>query len=623
MSISYPSNDVTVLRVPNVGNFRASFVYDFFVPDERTNDSGEAPDSVKLMPAETFDAARIDEISRVVPRFVRFDFTPVRVSSPQGNEFARQPDPSGAGTLLDISDNVSQLQTEETFAAAGMTGLEFQDDNIDTKLFTLVSGSVAKRVSSYNRNIQGQIAAQGQTVISLLTSEHSLLDAAKALAADTSSGVSNNLVVNALDQVRALRLKFIDDARQKEIVSDEFSRLKNVSLRAQFSNAIVGRVVKNVVNDPMSVFSDEFTVINKRAQALQEAYIAQTNPGQIRSDEFETAFIAAETRPVDAHDYPASMQIVGYIIEKSELTEDGQLRSWPPIIIENPAASTAVDLQVAYGKTYVYTVRTVAQLSVRASVENRDEVSLGIGLVESHRSPRSFVNCVEETPPPAPVDFNVTWSYTHDAPLLHWSFPVNTQRDIKKFQVFRRTTILEPFQLVRELDFDDSQIRFPNPETPDPSLVEVLDVPSTNFLDREFTRESRFIYALCSVDAHGLTSNYSIQFDVSFDPFKNRIRKSLVATSGAPKSYPNMTLRQELFTDTIKSSGHTRLRIAFDPEFLELRDRAGNDLGLITFDNRGGGRYRLQIVNTDVMKEEVVDVRIDDMRPTDAKTVHP
>lgn len=614
MSISYPSNDVTLLRVPNVTDFRASFVYDFFTVDEQTNDSGEAPNSVRVLPAEAFDAARIDQIRRVVPRFVRFDFTSAVIpQASAGNEFMHPPDVGR--TDLDIASNLDHLQGEDTFAASDASGLEFQDGNIEQKLFIAVSGSVGKRVSSFNRNVQDQVEAQGRTVLSDLGSEHSLLDAARAFADDTSSAVSNNVIVNALNQIAALRLKFIDDATRKELIDDEFARVRDLSFRAQVNNRIVGRVVKNIVNDPMSIYSDEFTSINKRAQSIQASNVAVSNPRTFDASEFDTVLDAVSTKPIDAHDHPAATRIIGYIIEKSEVAPDGKLRAWPPIIVENARASTAVDLQVAYGRVYVYTIRTVAQLEVRTTVDGQDSIVMALGLVGSPRSPRSQVNCVEEVPPPPPADFNVTWDYTNDAPLLHWSFPVNAQRDIKKFQVFRRGSVLEPFELIRELNFDDSQVRAKNPETPDPTLVTVLDDPLTNHLDRGFTRASRAIYALCSVDAHALTSGYSIQLEVRFDGFKNVVRKRLIARSGAPKSYPNLTLDDSQFTDTIKSSGHTQVRVVFDPELLRVTDRAGNDLQLLTFDNRDAGGYRLQLINTDVMKEEVLDVTLTDRRP--------
>jgi hypothetical protein len=211
-----------------------------------------------------------------------------------------------------------------------------------------------------------------------------------------------------------------------------------------------------------------------------------------------------------------------------------------------------------------------------------------------------------------------------------WSLPCpNTQRDVKKFQVFRRrprratgpagnttrtfTAIEGPFELIKEFDFDDSIVRTANTETPSPILVERVNDVVGNYLDLDFNRDSSAIYAVCAVDAHSLSSNYSVQFEVSFDRFKNRIVKKLISQSGAPKSYPNLYLNEDAFQDTIRDSGHSRVRIFFDPEVLALKDADGNDLRLIaTVDE--GAEYRIQLINTDLQDQEVVEISVEDLR---------
>lgn len=616
MSNSLPSKKAVVLDVPQVKNFRATFVYNFFTPDEQVNDTAEVPDYIKRLPAESFDAARIDEVRRVIPRFVRFDFSRVQLQgdSLSQNEFVQNPNPSQAQNEYSIRDNLAQIQLEEQFSGHDYTGLEFQDNNVDRKLYTLVSGSVAKRVAAKNRSIHQEIDDQRKTVLSSLTDQYSLLDAAKALADESSDGVSNNVVVRALARLDALKLSLIDDATQQELINDEFSEVRNVAVRGQLSNRIVGRVIRNVINDPMSTFADEFSQIQPRADAEQQRAIARHNPRIVNSAEFETTFNAIDRQSIDVHDYPTSTKILGYIIEKYEALPNGQLKSHPPIILESANISTAIDQNVAYGRNYVYTIRTIAQLKCRTSVDDSDDIVLSTGLVSSPRSSRVFVTCFENVPPPTVTDFNITWDYTQGIPVLSWTFPPNRQRDIKKFQILKRMSTSEPFQLVKQLDFDDSVIKTSNAETPDPLLVSVIKEPVTTYSDLEFLPGSSPIYTICCIDAHGLSSGYSMQLQVTFDAFKNRLNKKVISFAGAPKSYPNLLLNTELFVDTMKVSGHTRIRVIFDPEYLNVTDAAGNDLQLLTKQNIDGGKYRLQIINTDVQRESVVDIKINDLR---------
>ena len=74
-------------------------------------------------------------------------------------------------------------------------------------------------------------------------------------------------------------------------------------------------------------------------------------------------------------------------------------------------------------------------------------------LVSSRQSQELEILCTEEVPPPHPADFNVRWLANSEELQLHWNFPVNTQRDIKQWQVFRRTSVYEPFELQKVFDF--------------------------------------------------------------------------------------------------------------------------------------------------------------------------
>ena len=187
---------------------------------------------------------------------------------------------------------------------------------------------------------------------------------------------------------------------------------------------------------------------------------------------------------------------------------------------------------------------------------------------------------------------------------------MNTQRDIKQWQIFRRTSIDEPFELQKVYDFDDSTVQEKDPgeESVDPRLVEKLTSPKNFYVDFDFNKEAKFIYSVCSVDAHGLSSNYGMQFEVSFDRYKNKIQKKLISKSGAPKAYPNMLLERDTFVDTIKDTGHKKLRIVFSPEYLKVKDIENNDLGLLKTDENSV--YRLSLINADLQKQTIIDVKL-------------
>jgi hypothetical protein len=152
-------------------------------------------------------------------------------------------------------------------------------------------------------------------------------------------------------------------------------------------------------------------------------------------------------------------------------------------------------------------------------------------------------------------------------------------------------------------------------EYPLPELVERVPDFIAFYLDREFGKDSKCIYAVSSVDAHGLCSNYSLQFEVSFDKFENKLVKRLISVSGAPKQYPNAYLNADTFVDTMKDSGHTNIQVVFNPDYLKLVTGENSDLRLLKTD-RVNGKYRLQLINIDLQSQQSVDITLQDSRLT-------
>jgi hypothetical protein len=202
-------------------------------------------------------------------------------------------------------------------------------------------------------------------------------------------------------------------------------------------------------------------------------------------------------------------------------------------------------------------------------------------------------------------------------PIISWNFPINPTRDIKKFQVFKRSSINTGYTLMREFDFDNSEIKsdffenVPNAKS-SKSLYPVL-----SFIDQDFELGSSPIYAVVSLDAHGMTSGYSAQFQIRYDRYSNRIMKTLISKSGAPKPYPNIYLNIDTFKDAMKTSGFSRMTVVFDPEYYVVTRNQQNsenelDLGLIAVSNDDNPTYRLQVINTDFQEAEVLNIKIKD-----------
>lgn len=602
MATSLPSKKFAVVDTPEVKDFKADFNYIFFTPDERINETGDIPGdlAIERLTPEQFTSDQIDSINfrRFTPRFTRFSWTPVV----KYTETVQSVDAS-------IQDNIAKIQSEDQFSNDEFSTVKIQDSFYD------------ERARFYVRRLLNDVQRRQNAVASTTTrpnpfkAERSPLDVAKFLNEQTDEDISANFLAATLSDLQSIdsQYLFVNDENRQVFISSILNSITGVSVKAQISRNVLSDTLKGNVQNTLRFLTDDLIAAQKAAESDQKA-ANLNNPANLMNAanyDFEVLDYLS-VLPVDETDFKTVVQPIGYVIDKEELTQNGPIKK-NSIVVENPFASSTVDRQIKYGTSYRYRVRTVVYVRLRAQDVDSNEVVAIDFLLGSLYSPWKVVVTEEQVGPPAPVDFDPMWDYGNEKLYLNWSFPVNTQRDIKYFQVFRRTSINEPFELLKMYDFDDSAI--PNPvryEVPDPQLVEKMTGPLGYYSDPDFTKRSKFIYAVCAIDAHQLSSPYSVQFEVSFDVTRNKLVRKLISPEGAPKPYPNMYLLQDTFIDTIKDEGHSKIDIIFDPEYLKVTDSAGNDLRLIKTGTNT--RYKLQLINIDLQQEQSIEMKVEDRR---------
>lgn len=620
MSVSQPSREVHAVDVPTPRGFSARFRYNFFVPNESTSDEGGVPTAILARPAAELDAAFVQYATARVPRLVVFSFSNPTLSSVgnkvSSSEIRNNVFGSGAQNGSLIRDNYDKIINEDVFAADSFVAVSFHDGEIQDKIYALVSGS-------YRQATLGDQTGD----------QESAFKAAMRLNVLTPDQVKPFLLMKGLNNVNATGLKLFKG--DIEVFDQYFAELGQVVTNVQINSKFFDDIVHRSIVAPENSFAPDIQPLQKYSMKVQRNALDRF-VGPLSENDYKTVvpYVGLRVHDVSTQ-HNSEVEIVGYVIDKVEVFSDGSTKPCSPIIVENPKVSQTADIRIKYGSTYSYAVRAIAQFTVSAIDVDYGSVATLKILVSSRPSHKVYATVSEDVAPPPPADLNFTWDYervnmlTADPDpvtgkpipgtgrpgslLVHWTFPTNSQRDIKKFQVFRRSSIDEPFELVKMYDFDDSEIKLPYLETPDPGLVETLRSPCSFFFDDDFRRDSRFMYTLAAIDAHGFTSNYSAQFEVWFDIFKNRLEKRLVSHAGAPKSYPNLYLEKELFTDTIRVSGKNtrRLKVYFNPEFYTLYDDAGRVTPVIASNQRGGS-YRLQFINLENQKSDVVSITVDD-----------
>jgi hypothetical protein len=606
MSHSLPSKEIYVVDVPETKEFTARFEYNFFVPDEQVKETSGIPEELLNKPTLEGSGEYTQFLKTKVPRYVQFSWKNSKIADPGGqlieSDIRKAARKSRTAASL-ISDNYKKIVFEDQISSLNFVAVTFSDGDIDEKIYNLAQGS-------YEQLTLEEAKRVGQSHSKAAAQAHSLMP----------KTIDPHFVSKALSQpkkshgISKFKSKDGDSFQKKPVRNFFFENLKSVHVSTQINSKFFYDVTDRSSRDPFSPFSLDMHALSKSAKKLKAAVSKNLNLN-ISESEFKTTLPQIKLR-VDRtshHTQRSVVEIVGYVIDKYEIAADGSLKALKPIILENPDASNAYDFSVKYDQRYCYTIRTIALFNLPAVAYDESYIGTVQVLVSSKPSAKQYIKIADETAPPPPADINFTWDYENDKLLVHWCFPPNSQRDIKKFQLFRRKNIDVPFELLKEYDFDDSAVRAPNREFPDRRAIERVRSPVTFYVDDDFTKDSRYIYTVCSIDAHGLTSNYGAQFELTFDRFKNQLSKKLISHSGAPKPYPNLYLEGEGFVNTanVKGNFSKRMFLYFTPQFYLLEDEHQRAHRVIAT-KQTGGLYKFQFLNVDNQKSEILTVRIDD-----------
>jgi len=661
MSISLPSRHAVAVDIPEVAITSKRFVYNFFSEDESINETarvhyshGGKQERIDLDP----DSPITKDLLIKIPRYNEIHFKPIgRLTNNQGQDTFGEPKHTLESTLL--RNNINTLTYEHNLSNFNFTGVGLQDTLIDKKIYHMLSGAFAVPIIAQTPSTYVQIDNSTTPPVPK-TDDASLNDIANQWVSNGPPKYvsmilgGTNAIQSAQSDSTAQAVQGIS-SKQSKIAATKMDTIKDVLIQVQLNNKIVGDVVNNMIEDPLSIYSDELLPVKKRFESIQKETRNMGNDNAL--NEYDSlinfAKIVNEEQLDQSADSPHKhkREILGYVVEKYEIGRGGEMEQRPFIVIENPDSTGFFDPDIKYNTTYMYRIRTIALITFDALA--LDEVSQSQqnlyvieSLVASRPSKKIVIKCIDTEHPEPPTDFTITWDYEADSPRLMWNFPVNQQRDVKQFQVFRRMTYKQPFELQIQYNFDDSIVKINTFETPDPALILQL-VPGSSrnyYIDNDFKKDKEYIYAICSIDAHGMSSNYSLQLAIRFDSEKNRLIRRVISSANAPKTLPNLYLKNDMFIDTIKTTGYEKLKIVFDPDCLELNTtmpgasinrksqqtiedaqlsgQEALDLRFLSLNTRDA-EFIMNFINTDIQKQTSITIKIDDKRTIPEKTKTP
>jgi hypothetical protein len=602
-SFSSPSSPVSSIFIPEIPEINCNFVYNYYVYDESTNSTAGIPESFKSTVVYDTNSVRTTNASLRIPRYVSLNW---RVPAASSEYF------SNSSNNFSIADNLDKIATEDTFSFSKF---------ITHTYSTLAKVEIAKNVINNDISFGSSQAGHINDYVSYLLSNYS------QTGDETSSIGINQQITEAVSSIEkiadqpkdTLGINFYDNKGNQMSDVSGFDSIKKLNLHSQINSLVL---------------SDLF--ISSKLSSADTKTMNQNQQNKKNNNVNNNFSIVSPVNITPVSDNSSvEAKIIGYLIEKYELTNSGT-KKLENITIEDPRVTSVVDLKIKYGSTYFYMVRTVLALTTPGNpvgTDGKSSIVQNITYLIASRPTITSINCAEQVAPPPPTDLGFVYDYNNNNLNIVWNFPSNSQRDIKQFQIFRRSSINEPFELLQQQHFDYSTKKYLTGELIDGNdvnmtsdykrYVDFQKFAKRSYIDPDFKididamKAPKYIYALASVDTHGFISNYSSQFEITFDFFKNKLVKKVISPLGAPRQYPNMYLKLDAFKDVIKTSGEfsKKMKVYFMPEYLKIRYDNQN-IASITKNTvetkQDNSFYKIQFINLQNQKSESVKITIDD-----------
>ena len=576
--LSYPTVAAFLFNVPEPESIEGEFVYNYFTKDEMLVERGDYSEGTR---------ENYIKHGRKLSRYVKLTFPPAEDAMTLGT--------GDSSILLDrrtkrkiFRKGKKYRKSELSFMGRNFGVVMLQDPEAMEKLQLEVEAALRlKKVK---------------------TEKLSPLETVLKYSSVSSDKVNGQDILDNTNIERNNEYTYIDPVTGKPFATMQPGSVSDLSFACSLSKKFIGDVISRAESAPLSPLKEQLSKMKNRTEKIQERARQTIDSNNLDYMDYETSFVPIGTSKVNTNStLVAGNQLMGYVINKWEVMPDGKLSNRSPFFIDDPSRESFVDKRVAYGKTYRYSIQTLYLVKLQGP--KGTSIVQSEVLVTSRESPFYDVVCKEIQPPPPPGNLQF-WRTQNRKLMLEWEFPYTPQEDVKRFQIFRRKSIKEAFTLIAELDFDDSMVRTPRSEfIPDFSKM-ALKSSTTLYLDEEFGVDDTYIYAICSIDAHDLSSPYSEQFKVWYDKALGKIRTEFISYGGAPKPYPNFNLVSSLTTDSIKDSLHRKLTVYFDPEYLIIRNKKRKNLRHLKSSRRIPS-YKLQLINLDRQLSQLLNIYVE------------
>lgn len=313
---------------------------------------------------------------------------------------------------------------------------------------------------------------------------------------------------------------------------------------------------------------------------------------------------------------------VGFLIKKHIKRRDGSLilnssNQFVYLDIENIQSNiTLYDISTSYGNFYSYEVIPVFYLSLNSY---EGFIERNHYLICQNSFFCDFIKSVEYDQPEPPAALRAKYLYNLKKVLLEWDFPPNPSGDVIGYHVYRRKGLDEPYQLIKVfMKKEPNKFRNFNlfSDTVSSSLIEASKSGKeiVDYFEDEIDNLNELnMYAVCSIDAHGMVSNFSNQIAIRYSIVYNRLIIDNISLSGAPRQYPNLYLKRKsmlfendnlLFNFTPFFKNKEKIKIYFTPDCNEIKTNSNEKIKISDFSKSD---FHLNLIRlTDLQTKNIV-----------------
>ena len=137
--------------------------------------------------------------------------------------------------------------------------------------------------------------------------------------------------------------------------------------------------------------------------------------------------------------------------------------------------------------------------------------------------------------PGEPQGLSSYYNKSLNCPRLIWDRPLDYRLGISGYQIYKRSSLEKPFELIKVIMFDNHTLN----ENVDSNLIERYSIEQNYYDLIDYDKYRNSIYAICSIGKNKLISNLSSQILVYESNEKKNINVDFVSYAGAKREYPN------------------------------------------------------------------------------------